>query len=161
MSLVTTVMVMAQVTTSALSGKVTDAMGEVIGATVQAVHVPSGTNYGTITNEKGVYEIRGMRVGGPYEITISYVGATTQKFTDVELALGETFSLNAELTENAELLENVVIVGSASKFATMKTGAATNISKSMMQNLPTVSRSITDMTRLSPYGGNGHELRWR
>ncbi len=155
MSFVATMMVMAQVTTSALSGKVTDAMGEVIGATVQAVHTPSGTHYGTITNEKGVYEIRGMRVGGPYEITVSYVGSTTQKFTDVELALGETFSLNVELKENAELLEDVVIVGSASKFSTMKTGAATNISKTMMQNLPTVSRSITDMTRLSPYGGNG------
>ncbi len=155
MSLVATMMVMAQITTSALSGKVTDSMGEVIGATVQAVHTPSGTHYGTITNEKGVYEIRGMRVGGPYEITVSYVGSTTQKFTDVELALGETFSLNVELKENAELLEDVVVVGSASKFSTMKTGAATNISKSMMQNLPTVSRSITDMTRLSPYGGNG------
>ena len=155
MALVSCVMVMAQVTTSSMSGIVTDAEGEVIGATVQAVHVPSGTHYGVITNEKGAFAIRGMRVGGPYEVTVSYVGATTQKFTDIELLLGETFNLNVELKENAELLDNVVVVGSASKFTTMKTGAATNISKAMMENLPTVSRSIVDMTRLSPYGGNG------
>ena len=155
MALVSCVMVMAQVTTSSLAGIVTDAEGEVIGATVQAVHTPSGTHYGVITNEKGAFAIRGMRVGGPYEITVSYIGATTQKFTDVNLALGETFTLNVELKESAEMLENVVVVGSASKFTSIKTGAVTNINKSMMENLPTVSRSITDMTRLSPYGGNG------
>ena len=155
MALVSCVMLMAQVTTSSLAGIVTDADGEVIGATVQAVHVPSGTHYGVITNEKGAFAIRGMRVGGPYEITVSYIGAATQKFTDVTLLLGETFNLNVELKENAEMLENVIVIGSASKFTSIKTGAATNINRSMMENLPTVSRSITDMTRLSPYGGNG------
>ena len=82
-------LLMAQVTTSALSGIVTDDLGPVIGVTVQAIHVPSGTRYGTITNEKGAYAIRGMRVGGPYEVIISYVGAKTQKFENVTLELGE------------------------------------------------------------------------
>lgn len=154
MSLVVCVMTWAQVTTSSLAGIVTDADGEVIGATVQAVHVPSGTHYGTITNEKGAYAIRGMRVGGPYEVTVSYVGASTRKFTDITLALGETFSLNVKLEENAAVLTDVVVVGSGSKFSTAKTGAATNISAAQIDNLPTISRSITDFTRLSPYGGN-------
>jgi len=155
MTVVASVMAMAQVTTSALSGIVTDAEGEVFGATVQAVHVPSGTHYGTITNEKGAFAIRGMRVGGPYEITVSYVGAATRKFEDVTLQLGETFNLNVKLAENAEVLGDVVVVGSASKFAQQQTGASTNINKLQMVNMPTVSRSITDFTRLSPYGGNG------
>ncbi|MDO4496800.1 MAG: TonB-dependent receptor [Bacteroidales bacterium] len=155
MTVVASVMAMAQVTTSALSGIVTDAEGEVLGATVQAVHVPSGTHYGAITNEKGAFAIRGMRVGGPYEVTISYVGATTRKFEDITLQLGETFNLNVELAENADVLGEVVVVGQGTKFHSLKTGAATNISNSQMTALPTVSRSITDMTRLSPYGGNG------
>lgn len=68
---------MAQVTTSGINGKVTlEATGEdVIGATVQAVHVPSGTKYAAVTNAKGFYSIQGMRSGGPYTVTVSYIGA--------------------------------------------------------------------------------------
>ena len=155
MAFVASVMAMAQVTTSSLSGIVTDDMGEVVGATVQAIHTPSGTHYGTITNEKGAFAIRGMRVGGPYEIIVSYVGAQTQKFEDVTLALGETYNLNVKLSENADVLGEVVVVGSGSKFAHAQTGAATNINSAALTNMPTVSRSITEFTRLSPYGGNG------
>ena len=65
----------AQVTTSALTGRVTEANNEVIiGATIQATHLPSGTHYGTITNPDGRYSIHGMRPGGPYKIEISYIG---------------------------------------------------------------------------------------
>ena len=155
MAFVASVMAMAQVTTSSLSGIVTDDMGEVVGATVQAIHTPSGTHYGTITNDKGAFAIRGMRVGGPYEIIVSYVGAQTQKFEDVTLALGETYNLNVKLSENADVLGEVVVVGSGSKFAHAQTGAATNINSAALTNMPTVSRSITEFTRLSPYGGNG------
>ena len=155
MAFVASVMVMAQVTTSALSGIVTDDLGEVVGATIQAVHTPSGTHYGTITNDKGNFAIRGMRVGGPYEITVSYVGAQTQKFTDVTLVLGETFNLNVKLSENADVLGEVVVVGTGTKFAQAQTGASTNINNATMSNMPTVSRSLTEFTRLSPYGGNG------
>ena len=155
MALFASVMLMAQVTTSALSGIVTDDLGPVIGVTVQAIHVPSGTRYGTITNEKGAYAIRGMRVGGPYEVIISYVGAKTQKFENVTLELGETFNLNTKLSEDTDLLEEVVVVGTGSKFNSVKTGATTNINLSQIENMPTVNRSLTDFTRLSPYGGNG------
>lgn len=156
LSVVATFVAMAQVTTSALSGLVTDADGAVLGATVQAIHTPSGTRYGTVTNEKGTFAIQGMRVGGPYEVIVSYVGAETRKFEDIQLVLGETFNINVKLAENAEVLGDVVIIGQGSKFAaTVKTGASTNISNQQMISLPTVSRSITDVARLSPYGGNG------
>ena len=61
---------MAQVTTSSLSGTVVADGEEVIGATVDVVHKPSGTHYRAVTNDKGVYTINGMRVGGPYEVTV-------------------------------------------------------------------------------------------
>ncbi len=155
MALVSSVMLMAQVTTSALSGIITDDMGPVIGVTVQAIHVPSGTRYGTITNEKGAYAIRGMRVGGPYQVIISYVGAKTQQFEDITLELGETYSLNTKLNEDTDLLDEVIVVGTGSKFSSEKTGASTNIKASQITSMPTVSRSITEFTRLSPYGGDG------
>ena len=153
--LLTVSMSWAQITTSAMAGKVTDAQGELIGANVVATHVPSGTKYGTITNDKGRFSIQGMRVGGPYTVTISYVGAEPKTFDNIILQLGETYNLSCNLEESAALLEEAVVIGSASKFTTQKTGAVTNISAAQITSLPTITRSITDYTRLSPYGGNG------
>ena len=147
----------AQVTTSALSGRVTDTNGEaVIGAAVLATHEPSGTVYGGVTNADGRYTIQGMRPGGPYNIQVSSLGFQSRDYTGVILQLAETFSLNATLAEDAQMLEGTVVVAEAtSKFSVEKTGAVTNITGAQISTIPTVSRSITDVTRLSPYGGNG------
>lgn len=149
--------IMAQVTTSSMNGKVTlKGTGEqLVGATIQAVHEPSGTRYGAVTNVDGRFNIQGMRTGGPYKVTVSYVGYQTKTYTGIKLQLAEVYNLNVELSEDAALLGEVVVSATASKFAAEKTGASTNINKSQIANLPTVSRSITDITRLSPYGGNG------
>lgn len=147
----------AQVTTSSMAGRVADEKGEpVVGAAVVATHEPSGTVYGATVNQNGQYTINGMRSGGPYKIEVSSVGYTSLVFKDVTLQLAETYNLNATLKESTEFLEQVVVIGTAkSRFSTEKTGAATNINSQQIESLPTVSRSITDVTRLSPYGGNG------
>ena len=158
----------AQITTSSMGGKVVDDANEpVIGATVQAVHEPSGTLYGAITNVDGRYAIQGMRTGGPYTVTISYIGYSTRTYKDITLQLGEIFNLNVEISESAEMLGEVVVTGTASKFAQEKTGATTNINNATIQALPTVSRSITDIARLSPYangmgfaGGDGRSTNF-
>ena len=147
----------AQVTTSSMGGRVTDEKGEpVVGAAVVATHEPSGTVYGAIVNQSGQYAINGMRSGGPYKVEVSSVGYNAIVFKDVTLQLAETYNLNASLKESTEFLEQVVVIGTAkSKFSSEKTGAATNITSSQITSLPTVSRSLSDVTRLSPYGGNG------
>ena len=149
---------MAQITTSGMAGKVTlDGSDgeEVIGATVIAVHEPSGTRYTAVTNTTGRFSIQGMRTGGPYEVTVSYIGFQPKTVKGITLQLAETYNLSVVLTEDATELAEVVVSGKASKFAGEKTGASTNINSQQITNLPTVSRSITDVTRLSPYGGNG------
>ena len=149
---------MAQITTSSMAGKVTldDENGEeVIGATVVAVHEPSGTRYTAVTNTTGRFSINGMRTGGPYEVTVSYIGFQPKTLKGITLQLAETYNLSVWLSEDANELAEVVISGKASKFAGEKTGASTNITSAQITALPTVSRSITDVTRLSPYGGNG------
>ena len=145
----------AQVTTSGMSGKVKADNEDVIGATVEAVHTPSGTRYVAVTNNKGQFNINGMRSGGPYEVTISYIGYETKKVKGVVLQLGETYSLNTTMNEDTQVLGEVVVQGKATKLNIEKMGATTNITSAQMAAVPTVSRSITDMTRLSPYGGNG------
>ncbi len=149
--------VMAQITTSALAGKVTmqDTKEEIIGASIQVVHEPSGTRYNAVSNIDGRFSIQGMRTGGPYTVTVSYIGYETKTLKGITLQLGETYDLPVWLSENASELTEVVISGKASKFSAEQTGASTNINNRMITELPTVSRSITDVTRLSPYGGNG------
>ena len=147
----------AQVTTSALGGRVVDANGEpVIGAAVVATHEPSGTVYGVVTNNDGRYAINGMRAGGPYKVEFSCLGYQPLTYTDLTLQLAETTALNGQLNEDSEMLgEAMVVAASTSKFSAEKMGSATNISSRDITSVPTVSRSITDVTRLSPYGGNG------
>ena len=146
----------AQVTTSALSGVVTDENHEaLIGATITALHTPSGTQYNAVTNMDGRYSIKGMRPGGPYTVTVSYIGYQTRRVEDVTLQLAETYDLNVDMSVNSNTLGEVVVTSEATKFRAEKTGAATNINSAQITSLPTVTRSLTDVTRLSPFGGNG------
>ncbi len=146
----------AQVTTSALSGVVTDENKQaMIGATITALHTPSGTKYNAVTNMDGRYTIQGMRPGGPYTVTVSYVGYQPYNIEGVMLQLAETSNLDVDMSVDANALGEVVVTAAATKFRAEKTGAATNINSAQITNLPTVTRSLTDITRLSPYGGNG------
>ena len=98
---------MAQVTTSGINGKVVAAGETIIGATVTAVHVPSGTTYNAVTNTNGRYTIQGMRVGGPYTITISYIGFKDEVKKNISLTLGESSVINADLKEDEHTLGEV------------------------------------------------------
>ena len=160
---------MAQITTSALSGKVImqDTKEEVIGASVQVVHDQSGMKYATVTNIDGRFSIQGMRNGGPYTVTVSYIGYETKTFKEIYLDLGETYNLQVWLSENSNELTEVVVSGKASKFTAEKTGASTNVNNATIRELPTINRSITDIARLSPYangmgfsGGDGRSTNF-
>ncbi|MDT7831889.1 carboxypeptidase regulatory-like domain-containing protein [Flavobacteriaceae bacterium S356] len=142
----------AQVTTSKIKGTVTDSKGEVLfGATVAVLHIPTGTVSGTITQENGKYTIPNLRVGGPYKVTFSYVGFTSQDVTAIFLTLGKTTTVNGTLTEEGTKLDEIVIKASSSKvFGKDRTGAQTNVSAQQLKTLPTISRSATDFTRLEP-----------
>jgi hypothetical protein len=151
-----------QVTTSSLSGRVTDGNETLIGATVKAIHEPSGTTYGAVTNNDGRYSIQGMRTGGPYKVEILYLGYTDFDYDEIYLQLGETFILNAKLTESSQSLGEITVTANATKFSTERTGATTNVNNEQMRMLPSIDRSIQDIARLSPYangtsfaGGDG------
>lgn len=149
----------AQVTTSSVSGKLTANNEPLLGATIVAIHGPSGTNYGAVTNADGNFTIQGMRSGGPYSIEISFIGYTKVQYKDVSLSLGETYQINADLKEDKEMLGEVIVVADA-LFDRRKTGAATNVNSRDIQSLPTISRSINDFTRLTPQS-NGFSFAGR
>ena len=137
----------AQVTTSAVSGQVIDETGQpVIGATVLAVHEPSGTQYGAVTNMDGRYTIQGMRTGGPYKIEISYIGYKKSAYTDLYLELGNTLGLDAKMEPSSELLDEVVVVADAK----VNAGASSNFSTQKIENTPTIDRNIYDIVKNMP-----------
>lgn len=141
----------AQVTTSSISGTVRSGTTPLVGATVTAVHEPSGTRYTTSSVKDGQFTIPGMRVGGPYTITISYVGYQPENIRDVTLVLGTPTTFTADLKGSASQLQEVVVTGTRGGIISNKrTGAATNISRQQINSLPTISRSINDFTRLTP-----------
>ncbi|MCH8487206.1 MAG: carboxypeptidase-like regulatory domain-containing protein, partial [Candidatus Cyclonatronum sp.] len=140
------------VTTSTLTGVVTDTTGETLpGANVTAVHTPSGTTFGTTTLVDGSYRISNMRVGGPYTIRVSFVGYRTFVIEDVFLRLGETYVQNVTLSsEDIELEEFVVTALGDRIFNQERTGASTNVTSDRIASIPTITRSINDLTKLTP-----------
>lgn len=153
----------SQVTTSGITGTIKGPdNGGLAGATVKATHAPSGTVYTTITTGSGVFSIQGMRPGGPYTIEVSFVGLAGRKLDNVFLTLGESYVLNDQLTPTSTELSTVVVTGATrtSRLNRDKTGAATNISTQQITSLPTLNRSITDFTKLTPQA-NGNSFAGR
>jgi hypothetical protein len=145
------------VTTGAISGLVKDDQGAVIpGATVVAVHVPSGSRYEAVTQADGRFVMPGMRVGGPYTVTASLTGFTSEEKNNLAVSLGVTQDLSFGLRV-ANIAETITVVGQSDPvFSSARTGAATAVTREELATLPTISGRITDITRLTPqYGGNG------
>ena len=139
----------AQVTTSSISGRILDASGEpAIGAAVIAVHGPSGTTYGAVTNADGRYTIQGMRPGGPYEVTVNLLGYEDAKVSEVTLQLGETRNISPVLKESTLFLSESVVTAAADG---AKTGASQAIRSQQIQEMPSVTRGIADVARVNPF----------
>lgn len=140
------------VTTAALSGTVADASGaSLAGATVVAVHVPSGTTYGTVANVDGHYNLPNLRVGGPYTVTVTFVGFQSRSENDVYLNLAQNKVLNFTLAEQVAALGEVMVTAETDDVLNAdRTGAATTISAEQVRLMPTIKRSTRDLTRLDP-----------
>jgi len=140
------------VTTSSINGKVTGQNGEALpSATVVALHVPSGVQYGTTTRNDGAFNIPNIPVGGPYTLRVSFIGYSEFVQDNIFLRLGENIDFNINLKEEATQLGEVVVVGVADNtFNSSRTGAKTNITNEQIQKLPSISRSFVDYARLTP-----------
>jgi hypothetical protein len=139
------------VTTGSLTGAVTDQQGGLLpGATVSAVHTPTGTTYSAVTQTNGRYSILNARVGGPYTVTVTLSGFKKEEINDVMVALGEEritdFVLKLETVQ-----ETVTVVGQTPPIDTTQPGAGAYISTRQVESLPTISRSMIDIVRVNPY----------
>jgi len=155
--LVSFVNVFSQETTSELQGVVTGENGQALqGASVTAIHLPTGTRYTTSTRSDGRYNLPNVRVGGPYEVTATFVGFQPSKQSDITLSLGTAYKADFKLISSAGNLTEVTVSATRSDkvFSRSRTGAAEVITRSQIERLPTVSRSLQELTRLTPSANN-------
>ena len=153
----------AQVTTAQIQGIVLDNQQKpLMGASVVALHQPTGTTNGTITLESGRFTIPNLRVGGPYQIEVSYIGFANQEYNEIYLVLGDKLEMNFQLSEQSDELQEVKLVSSYDENLTVKnkTGASTQVSRRQLTSLPTITRSASDYTRLEP-SSNGNSFAGR
>ena len=146
---------MSQVTTGTITGNVKDSKGVALtGASVEAIHEPSGSRYTTVSSGTGKFTLPGLRVGGPYKITFSFVGLKPETISDVIIQLGEPSVIDVVMIEATSQLSEVVVSGTANRRGALiskdRKGAATNINSRLISSLPTISRNVTDLTRLVP-----------
>ena len=138
----------AQITTSSLDGRIIDSKGSaLIGATIQLVHLPTGTTYGTVTDLEGRYRLFNMNPGGPYKIETTYVGFVTDSRSDLNLQLGSNSNRDITLRDEGKNLTEVVVKAVRGGD---RQGAGINIGEAAIRQLPTLSRSFQDITRLTP-----------
>lgn len=139
-------------TTSAMRGTIFDENGDALpGAVVVAVHEPTGSKYTVATDATGTFNIRNMNVGGPYKITIQFVGYENYERTNTYLKLGQTFTLKVDMKQESSEIEGVTVLAVKDNiFDGNRTGARTNIDEETINALPTAGRDLTDFTRLTP-----------
>lgn len=141
----------AQITTSVLTGKVTDAKGVTMpGVTIQVLNTSTGTKYASQTNADGRYNIQNMNPGGPYTISATFVGYKKEERTDITLQLGNA-TFNFVLAESSTALNEVKVKANSGP---AKTGASTRINASQIRNQPSINRSLQDLTRNTPQSNN-------
>ncbi len=141
----------AQVTTATLSGTVRDnAQKPLALASVQVTFAEAGINKQVTTRSDGTFEIPNLRVGGPYAVTVSFTGFTLKTISDIMLQLGQNEAVNILLEPTATQLQNITVTARSPIFNDQRTGASTNITSRQIRQLPTISRSADDFTRLTP-----------
>ncbi len=155
----------AQETTSEINGSITSGQGPVEGATITAIHTPSGTRYVTSSRKDGRYNVPNVKIGGPYTITVSFVGFQDEKTENIMLTLGQAYEGNFTLKAASAQLTGVTVSASRQNkvFNNNHTGSQEIITRSQIEKLPTVNRSLQDFTKLEPtanglsFGGRSNQ----
>ena len=152
MLLMISIMAKSQETTAEISGTISDATGALPNVIVTAIHLPTGTKYMTTTRNDGRYNLPNLKIGGPYSLSTSFVGYKPETSTDIFLNLGQSFKQNYQLVDQQTLLNEIVVKSSSNDktFSSSRTGSQELITRTQVDRLPTINRSIQDFVKLEP-----------
>ena len=165
MGVFTTSLVSAQETTADIQGTITTGKGSLADAVITAIHQPTGTKYVTTSRKDGRYNLPSVKLGGPYIITVSFVGYREEKQENIILSLGQDFKADFSLVTASASLGNLVVksVRQDKLFNNAHTGSQEIISRDQIEKLPTINRSLQDFTKLEPtangtnFGGRSNQ----
>ena len=166
LAVILSVTLMAQETTSEIQGVVSDGKNLVAGAVITAIHTPSGTKYVTTSRKDGRFNLPNVKIGGPYEISASFVGFKIEKQSNIFLSLGQDYKADFALQTESKLLNEVVVTtkGKQDKvFNSNHTGSQEVITREQLDRLPTTNRALSDFTKLTPtanglaFGGQSNQ----
>ncbi|MDB5137651.1 MAG: TonB-dependent receptor [Mucilaginibacter sp.] len=139
------------VTTASVNGIVTDSKGSIPGATVTVTHVPTGTVYATVSRADGRFNLPNLRVGGPYTFKVTFIGYKDFVEENISLSIGQDQKIDVKIEESNTNLAEVVITGTQGKVInSSRTGARETVNRAQIEGLPTISRSLSDFTKLTP-----------
>ena len=149
--------VSGQVTKSSISGVIlsSDNNSPLLGASVIAIHVSTGSKYSTTTSKSGRFSIPNVAPGGPYKLTVSFVGFTNYEATNIYIPLGDDYEASVVLSSSQKVLEGAIV--STTRSTIIKTGATTNITSRQIYNAPNIGRSLTGLTKATPQS-NGNSF---
>jgi hypothetical protein len=166
LAVILSVTLMAQETTSEIQGVVSDGKNLIAGAIVTAIHTPSGTKYVTTSRKDGRFNLPNVKIGGPYEISVSFVGFKVEKQSNIFLSLGQDYKADFALQTEAKVLNEVIVTtkGKQDKvFNSNHTGSQEVITREQLDRLPTTNRALSDFTKLTPtanglaFGGQSNQ----
>ncbi|MBR6878637.1 MAG: TonB-dependent receptor [Bacteroidales bacterium] len=141
----------AQITSSSISGTVTDEQHQPLpGATITATDAPTGTVYHAITDATGSYRLLNLRPGGPYVIEFRMMGFQSSTLDGIEIPLGRDRVVNSILVEDEISLDEVTITASSVSMERQSQSTTTAISSEQIASLPTITRSMNDVMALTP-----------
>ena len=142
----------AQETTADIIGTVTDNKTPLVGATVTITNKSTGAVYQILTRKEGRYNLPNLRVGGPYSVSVSFVGYKEEQQDSIFLLLGQEFKANFNLSSASQALENVIVTAGRQEkvFNNNRTGSQEIINRTQIERLPTINRSLQDFTKLTP-----------
>lgn len=150
---------LAQGTDASISGRVVDESKEPLpNATVEVRNNSTGFSTGTVTNLNGIYRLPQLPVGGPYTITVSFIGYAEQKRSGFNINQGDNLEVDFQLSESATELSEIVVSGSSFKSRNDRLGAATSVNAEDIKNLPANDRNFSNLAALSPLVGSGTNI---
>lgn len=153
----------AQETTAEITGLITDEKLPLVGAAIVATHTPTGTEYSTVSRKDGRYNIPNLKIGGPYIVTVSFVGYKEQRKDSIMLLIGQDYKVDFILIQQAKELDSVILQnGQQGKvFNNNHTGPQEIISRIHFESLPAIHRSVQDFGKLIPWSANGSDFGGR
>ncbi|WP_199611114.1 TonB-dependent receptor [Flocculibacter collagenilyticus] len=139
----------AQETSSGIRGYVVDPSGNPLSnLSVEIIHLPTGARKTVVTSDGGIFQVRGLNVGGPYLIKLADGSQLeAESIDDLFLKLGKPANVNLVAKQPQEDYEVIEVTGQLSMAGAFKKGPSSEFSEQAIANTPAISRDLKSVLK--------------